>query len=275
MKFVKEIFWRLMEPIILGSLANMIINYVFDPDDPDFIFSEFLAAWILCIPITELNRLIDHRLERRFSWTRDFKHRFLYHLFYLTLSLAIILNLVGNIYVYLRGDSFYSLKETAIINAVTFALSLVLTASKWTVSFYKRWRTTEIDLHDSVKELDELKSVVNQHSKRIELQRGKSRFKIAAQDLRVAKSEFGIVRVSCAGDDTGIFSGTLSELAALLPEDLFFVVGRNVLIHKEMIKSVSSSTFGKVLLTTHENEELMVSRQKASSFRKWFNSGST
>ncbi len=264
-----------MEPIVLGSLANVVINYVFKPEDPDIIWMEFVMAWVFCLPITELNRLIDHKLEKRFSWTKDFKNRFLYHLFYLTLTLVIVLNVVGNIYLYLNGDGFYPFNEMVVINVVTFALSLVLTTLKWTVSFYKSWRTTEIDLQDSVKQLDELKSTISQETKRIELQKGKSKFIVVAQDIRVAKSSFGIIRVSTVEEGSGIFSGTLGELAALLPENLFFVVGRNVIIHRDMIKSVSSSTFGKVLLTTHENEELMVSRQKASSFRKWFNSGST
>ena len=266
---------RVLQPIILGSLANILVNYIFNPGDPDFILSEFVVAIGLCIPLTELNRYIDRRLEMHYSWTRSFRKRFLYHLGLLSLSALFMLNVVGNLYIWITaGNDFYSFNEMFVINLSLFVVLFLMTFFNWGASFYREWKRTETTLEHSQQEIEKLNSNLNEASETITFQLGKKQTNVAANEVLIAKSEHGIVR-AWTKESSLIYSGTLQHLQNLLPEHLFFPVARNVIVQKKMIKSISSSTYGKLDVEIRDSDDkITVSRQKASSFRKWYNSGS-
>lgn len=102
---------------------------------------------------------------------------------------------------------------------------------------------------------------------------------IEAQDLNQAVIKHGIVWVYSRSNGNGIYQGTLSDLQKLLPNHLFFSAGRNMIIHRDIIRSLSSSSFGKidVEIDTHGDklETITISRQKAAAFRKWYHTTST
>ena len=87
------------------------------------------------------------------------------------------------------------------------------------------------------------------------------------------------MRVWLQNGGSGIFGGTLAELLELLPEQFFFPAGRNMIIHRDIIQSVASSSYGKIAIEIDPCEghqaSLTISRQKASAFRKWYNGAST
>ena len=268
-------FRRIFQPLFLGSVANIIVNYVFDPESPDFFLSEFIVAILLSIPITEFNYHIDKRLERRFSWTRSFSKRFFYHLGLLTLSVLFVLNVIGNIYVWITHDGFYTLNEMIIINAVLFVVLLLITFFNWAISFYKGWKKTESHLEHSKIEIRKLSSHLNEEAQQINFEQGKKKVSIPAKEVLMAKSEHGIVRVWITEGNV-LYSGSLQNLLKKLPKHRFFLIARNVIVQKEMIKSITSSTYGKVIVEIKDtNEQITVSRQKAASFRKWYNSTSS
>ena len=269
---------RIIEPILLGSIANILINYIFDPSNPDFIWKEFLVAWCLAVPLTELNRYIDRVLERKLNWTENPVKRFFSHLFYLVLALLLSVDILGGIYTWLAYNSFYSWSELLLINMVTLTVAILLTTLRWTTDFHKRWKTAEHNFHDSSQKLNSLSSEINKASTLIEIQRGNTKHKVEPKNIQLAKSEFGIVRVHLKNDQNGLFQGSLNKLDSLLPEYLFFNAARNIIIHRDTIVSISSSSYGKILLKIKENilsdDTIIVSRPKAASFRKWHNSNS-
>ena len=274
MHLSQNTLWRIVQPVLLGTVANVLVNVIFDPAQPDLLWSEFLAAVLLAIPITELNRLIDIRLEKRYNWITSFVRRFVYHLVLLLLCTLLVLNVVGNLYILIRGDGFYAWHELITINMVAFAVSLVLTLFTWMAFYYKRWKLTERSLHQSKDQLDEIRSRMEQVSQPITLYKGKKQFKIRAEEVRQAKSQSGVVRVWLQTGGSGIFGGTLAELLDLLPDQFFFPAGRNMIIHRDTIQSVASSSYGKIAIEIdpyegHQNS-LTISRQKASAFRKWY-----
>ena len=183
------ILWRILQPVLLGTVANVLVNIIFDPTQPDFLWSEFLAAVLLAVPITELNRLIDLRLEKRYHWITSFARRFVYHLALLLLSTLLVLNVVGNLYIFIRGEGFYAWHELITINVVAFMVSLVLTLFTWMAFYYKRWKLTERSLHRSKDQLDEIRSRMEQASQPITLYKGKKQFKIRAEEVRQANWE--------------------------------------------------------------------------------------
>lgn len=277
MKFrVKINYWRILEPVLLGVVANILINYIFNPSDPDSNLDEFVVAILFSALITELNRFINGKLENKYSWTTAPDKRFMYNLFYLALSLFFILNVIGNIYMWLAHDSFYDWNEMLTINLITFLIALLLTIFKWTAHFYKRWRHTEQNLDVSNRKFNELSSKIDETDLLIDLQIGQKHLKTKSSDIKMGKSEFGITKVYKADDEFYIFQGTLSKLDSLLPDNMFFRATRDVILHRDTIVSISSASYGKVLLETNiiNIGDLTVSRPKASAFRKWYNSNS-
>lgn len=270
-----RIYWRILEPILLGSIANIAINFIFNPSRPDFILKEFLIAIVFSGVLTEINRFIDFRLEKKLSWANNLGKRFIYHLAFLTLSLIVVINVIGNVYTWLIGDGFYSFKELFIINVCVFVVALLLTFFKWSAYFYKNWINAEHSLTDSTKELNNLKSEFEKSSNQIELQKGNGLLQLNVEDINFVKSDLGIVWVYYSGSKA-VFNGSLLTLMELLPKHLFFHANRNMIIRQEMILSISSSTYGKIDLKLKDMVDdtslITISRLKAASFRKWRNS---
>ena len=273
---LKKYIWRILQPLLLGTISNIVINYFFSPANPDFLLDEFLFAILLAIPITELNRIIDAYLEKKYSWIKASKKRFLYHFFLLMATMIFILNIVG--FVYFRYKNI-NLDELITINIVTFITSIILTTLTWSSHFYKNWSLVEEHLYQTSEQLEELKLNIKQVSGLITLELGRKKFKIQASEIRMAKIELGIVRVWTQINKCGIFNESLTNLQKLLPENLFFMVNRNVIVHRDIIRSFSSASYGKISVEIDpigENDKVItISRQKASLFRKWYNSTST
>ncbi len=270
-------YWRILEPILLGSIANIVINFIFDPADPDFIFKEFFVAIVFAFVLTEINRLIDKRLDRKIDWTNNLGKRFLYQLIYLTTTLVVVLNIVGNIYIWLIGDDFYSMKELITINLCVFGVALFLTFFKWSMHFYKNWVNAERNLETTSEHLNQLKSEFDKTKAQIELQKGNSTLHIHIEDICFIKAELGIVWVYY-DMEKAVFQNSLASLMELLPKLAFFHATRNTIVRKDMILSISPSTYGKIDLVVknslENNYPITISRLKAASFRKWYNSSS-
>jgi hypothetical protein len=269
---------RVTAPVLLGSSANILINYLFDPVNPDFFLKEFVVAICLCVPITELSHYIDAKLESKVSWHRNPMRRFLLHFLYLLIALVFSLDVLGNIYMWVVYDGFYTFDELLLINVVTFVMAILLTVLKWTTDFYLRWRNAERKLEDTEQKLNESPQNITQSTAAIDLQKGSSQIRVLVKDIRLAKIEHGIVRVYLVNSEIGLFQGSIKNLALMLPQLFFFCVGRNAIIHREAIVRVTPASYGKILLRTtsdHRNEDVLtVSRTKAASFRKWYKSSS-
>ena len=270
---------RLLQPILLGTIANILINYIFDPANPDFIWDEFLVAIMLAIPLTEMNHFIDLKLEKKHDWLHSFKKRLSLHLLMLLGATILAINILGNIYIYLKGDSFYSLKETIIINVAAFIVTVFLTGMSWMTFYYKRWKEAELNLHQSNKRLSDLESDLKESETSIQLSKGSKKIVVPAKEIMSANITHGIVRVQTKMNGSAIYQGSLAELNKQLPNSLFFLANRSTIIHRDAILAFTSSSYGKIAIelknTTDFLKDITVSRQKAAAFRKWFNTTST
>ncbi len=271
-------YWRFLEPILLGSIANIVINFIFDPTNPDFILKEFFVAIVFSAILTEINRLIDIKLDKKISWTQNLGKRFIYQLLYLTLTLLVLLNIIGNIYILVIGDDFYSIWEYVVINLCVFGVALLFTFLKWSMHFYKNWIQAERNLENTHEHLNELKSEFNKTNTQIELQKGNSLLRVKAENVELVQAELGIIWVYF-DVEKAVFPNTLANLVALLPKHLFFHATRNTIVRRDSIVSTSPSTYGKINLivqsTLEGNTSITISRLKAASFRKWYNSSSS
>lgn len=272
-------FKRIIEPVFLGSVSNLVINFILNPKSGRFHLDEFFVACILSIPITELNRYIDNQLGKRINWIVSPKKRFSTHLILITSSLLIFLNIGGNTYLWITGQGFFSWQENAIINIVTVCMAIMLTFISWAIHFYSCWIGAETVATESARLIKDLRQQFMQTGGTIEIQKGTSKIKVEIKNIRIAKIELGIVRIYSDVGMVGFFPGTLSQLNTLLPTHLFFQVTRDAIIHREIIKSIASASFGKIEVMVSEKKNdpsfYTVSRPKAAAFRKWYNSIST
>ncbi len=269
-------FWRFLEPLFLGCIANILINFIFKPNNPDFILQEFVTAIAFSILVTEINRFIDGKLEHRIPWTRQLGKRFVYQLSFLTLTLLVILNGVGNLYIWLIGDDFYSIKELVIINLSVFLVALLLTLIKWAVHFYKNWKNAEHELDSSKETLNKIKVELDKSDTYVELQRGNENLRVSIADVIHAETQNGVVWVYYQVT-RAVYPGTLDSLTSHLPKHQFFLASRNAVVNKDSIVSISPSTYGKIdigLMSPLEEHQITVSRLKAAQFRKWYHSSS-
>lgn len=276
--YLPILYRRVVEPIFLGIIANLVINAIFYTHTYDLKLSEFIVAIGLFVPITEMNRYINWRLEGKISWKSYPIKRFVIHFLLIVVSLIIALNLFGHLYLYITQQSFFSWKELLIINLVTLFLAVLLTFIKWAVQFYNQWVSAESHVSASVRMIDELKRQLVQPAGYIEVEKGNSQINIEIPSIRLARVIFGIVRVYSDEGICGTFPHSLTQLTDLLPDQLFFQVSRDAILHKCVIKSITSAAYGKILVTLHaphDNEHTFtVSRTKAAAFRKWYNSSS-
>ncbi len=266
---------RTLQPILLGTITNILVNYIFDPTNPDFLWDEFLAAIILVIPLTEMNYFIDLRLEKKYDWIDSFKERLGLHLLFLLGASILTLNILGNIYVYLKGDDFYSWREYIIINFVAFTLTVFLTGLSWMAFYFKRWKEAELNLQLSNKSLSDMQKKLKVSTPTIQLLKGSKKIMIPANEIIAANIIQGVVRVQTRLNGSALHQGSLVEFKKLLPNSLFFMASRNSIVHRDSILAFKSSSFGKIeielknIADPHKN--ITVSRQRASNFRKWFN----
>lgn len=275
MKWMFKINSRITEPILLGSVANLIINIIFNPNNPGVWWSktEFVVAILFCLPITETNRYVEKKMEKKYKNAHPFK-LFIIQLTILSLVMLLVLNVVGRIYHWAFHDDFYSLGELFIINLIVFFVGFILVFFRWAIKFYKKWQNTEEDLVESKTVLNEMSSDLKRKDETIILRRSNEDCNVKISEIKTAYIEFGIVKVLLSKDEFYVFDGSLTALFDDLPKNLFFLVTRNIILHRDSITSISSSSYGKVLLKTslpiQELVEITVSRPKASSFRKWY-----
>jgi hypothetical protein len=70
-------------------------------------------------------------------------------------------------------------------------------------------------------------------------------------------------------DEEYILDMTLKEIEVLLNEQGYFKINRTQIIHKEIIKSFSSGTFGKIEVNLKSGKITKVSKDRAKEFRQW------
>lgn len=270
-------FKRVLEPILFGCVSNLLITYIFSKGPVEFILEEFFVACLLAIPIVEVNKFIDRKLDKKLSWTVNAKNRFVTHLVLISISLVLLLNIIGSSYMWLSGKGFFTLREYIIINLVTLSLAFLLTSIRWGVFFYANWVEAESRVSTHQRIADDLRTQITLSDNLLEVQRGATKIQLKVTDIRLAKIEFGTVRIYSSPGEVAVFSGSLAELNMQLPEPLFFQVSRDAILHREAIERVTPSTYGKVQVHTKvaaESDMFIVSRLKASSFRRWYNGNS-
>lgn len=94
---------------------------------------------------------------------------------------------------------------------------------------------------------------------------------LLTEDILFFQTEFGINKAFLTNDKAEIISQTLEELEKQLDPKLFFRANRQFIININSVKNVFNHFNGKLKLELkkHPEVEILISREKASSFKSW------
>jgi len=239
--------------LITYNFKNLSIDYIY------FYLVDLLSTYI----ILKFYALGIHYLNKKVPLEQDFIKRVTYQLTLHTLSVIIFYILVNELldYIFFNGerlslsfnfytqDTFVALVFIYFLHAIYFALFLL---------FNK----------------DNVESLNLKLDAKIKVVHG-SKFKILSlYNIIYVYSEFGITYVVDNDFEKYTSSLTLKKFESMLDES-FFRANRKIIISRKIIDSYNSSTNGKVEIIIKENtnlefsEPIIISRDKASSFRSW------
>jgi two-component system, LytTR family, response regulator LytT len=110
------------------------------------------------------------------------------------------------------------------------------------------------------------------YKERILITQGDKLIPINISQILMFRAEDKSVFINTISAKSILIKETLEELSKSLNPDVFFRVNRSYLINRSAIINASLHFNGKLKLTIkdHENEEVMVSRDKANEFKEWY-----
>ena len=254
-KLIKVVQWRWVSILILGVTANFVINWIFDFRHPieTFQWNEYLVAIGLSAMLLESIRFANRRISQSFS-IKKFRIPII-----LLIDLAIVILLVdgmGTIYMMLLYGDTYSSQEYGVINMVTLILVAIISL---------------IDqlLQKEVKNDNQTVLIPTSYA-------GSKKW-IKPEDIEFCYLDQSLSYIVC-DKDRFISEHSLSELSDLLPER-YFRLNRQFILNPSMIDRTRSAAFGKVEVFTVQHpflpKKLVVSRKRASGFRRWLKHYST
>jgi hypothetical protein len=108
----------------------------------------------------------------------------------------------------------------------------------------------------------------------ISVREGNKKIKIELNDIRGFYVEDGITFLLEKGGKTYIMDFSLEKLEQNLPPSLFFRINRKFILHRSSVTGFKKIENNKILVLTPPEtnlpKEILMSRLKASEFKKWF-----
>lgn len=119
---------------------------------------------------------------------------------------------------------------------------------------------------NSITQLNEVKDF----KKRFIVKKGTEHIAIKAEDISCFYTEFKITFIRDYQNYKYITDNNLSELMPELNPEIFFRANRQYIVNRNFIEKFKTDS-GKIVLTINPaKEEVVVSKENASDFRKWF-----
>jgi len=118
--------------------------------------------------------------------------------------------------------------------------------------------------------LNKIPKLDNEHCSRLLVKIGRSYISISCEDIEYIYIEYKIVNLVTLVGKSYTLDRTMDELESLLDSSVFFRVNRQVIISIKGIRKVESDDGRlKVKLISLPQKSIVVSRDKATSFKSW------
>lgn len=264
----KDFGWRWISVVLLGICSNTLINAIFDYKyqrplvslSVEEYVNAIIASWVLLVG----TRWISSKLDSKIPWDKGVIKRLGIQL---PLQLAYIIATLNALLIsitYFIYGGFYAFDELMIINISVVSLTFFFAIIDTGIYFFKRWKNGAD--HSSN----------NPHSmpyKPVQMSLGKSKYLVQQEQIRCAISDSGLVMIITEDQRRLPYPESLEALMKRLAPQQFFRANRQTVLSHSVVQSIKSLDYGKIevalLPSKGQPESVVISRTKASEFRKW------
>lgn len=267
---------RLILVPILGILYRHIgepttlINLLRDPIYYVDLLVSILGIWISW----ELTKWIIQRLDLRYSWISDFFQRLVIQalvvygiiIFYTLLITFIYNDILMRAYRHELYDISFSFVIDVPVSLLIITIMQLCYYALYLQAYYQK-ELQSITISTTEKESPAISR------KNVLVYFGKSLLPIALEDIAYFHKVGEVTLVRTFENQDYRIDQTLEQLQSAVPIGIFYRLNRQMIVNMEAVKEVKNDTSGKlfvILLPTY-NEDVTVSRKKASEFKNWLN----
>lgn len=258
--------WKWSSVVLLGICLNFVINLFLDfkyqRPPVSFSLEEYVNAIIGASFLLGGSRVISRLLDKKLPWSTGVRRRLFIQsacqLLYIFLALNILL--IGVTYMLYNGE--FTSPDLLLINICTVTSVFFFASADTAIALYRHSKSQRIT---SV-------SVISSETT-IAVTLGVTTHLIKPVDVCCAYHQAGVVVIRTNQGRNFVYDQSLSELMNLLPSRDFFRANRQYIIHRGIIQNHKSADYGKIEVVIHHSTDeartLVISRTKASAFRKW------
>lgn len=265
---------RLIAVPILGMLYRHIgepsplIGLLRDPVYYLDLLVSMLAIWL----IWELTKIIIRQLDRRYSWNQDFFQRLILQsllvygttIFYTLLVTFIYNDIIMRAYRHELYDISFSFVIDVPVSLLIITIMQLLYYALYLHEFHQQELTEGVKVQTPP---------AASTRKNVLAYFGKSLLPVALEEIAYFHKVGEVTLVRTLENQDYRIDQTLEQLQTSVPSDSFYRLNRQMIVNLESVKEVKNDPSGKLIVNLQPsyNEEVTVSRKKASEFKNWLN----
>ncbi|MEQ9403938.1 MAG: LytTR family DNA-binding domain-containing protein [Cyclobacteriaceae bacterium] len=262
-----------MSVLLLGFSSNLLINIILDYKYQRSLvslsFEETLNAIIASLILLEGMRWMTRILDRKISWAEGVWKRLGIQLGLHLVFIVVVLNVLLISITFLIYGGFYELGDLLVINISVVSLTFFFTVIDTGIYFFDNWRMASKGSELGAEEAN----------KPVHLTVGKSRYLLEQEKINYAMSKSGLVIIATNEQRKLPYSHSLDTLMMKLSDSRFFRANRQIVLNHSFVNRITPLDYGKILVELRCEEvecpEVIISRTRAASFRKWLKSHTT
>jgi|GEM_PF-1254383 len=228
----------------------------------DWFWKEFIAGTMVAGIIWLSVRFISVRLDKKAEWKKRFNRRLLLQVFFgWAIPSAILFFLCWMMFEWIIGQPMFD----TLFPYYEFPFSMLVIAG--INGYYLIYKLLESETVETITE--EIQPGITQIT--LFAYKGADRFPLHHGMINIVVKNTAYLDVYTSDGKRLNMTGTLDSLEKLLPDDTFFRVNRQVIMHIKSIQSFRSIEHGKIEINCGlaSIESPIVSQKKAADFRKW------
>ncbi len=227
------------------------------------------SVWI----IWELAKWIVRWLDRRYSWISEFFQRLVVQVvavYGMTILFTLLLTFIYNdIIMRDHRHELYDISFSFVIDVPVSILMLTIIQLLYYSLYLQEYYTQQ----SSAVPAPQSMPLAPAARKNVLVYFGKSLLPVALEEIAYFHKAGEVTLVRTLENQDYRIDQTLEQLMSTLPAKLFYRLNRQMIVNLEAVKEVKGDASGKlfVALEPAYNEEVTVSRKKASAFKQWLN----
>lgn len=245
--------WVIPSVVVLLSIIFVALGYLEHDGDYSISIDAFAVNFLYTLFTALLMRGLVHFLDNLYPWQRSTYIRFGLQM---AITLIVYLIIQSFIIFFLNTDNLNGPNKLETIFAVFFVgIVTVISINSLYLLLYLR--------HQKIKEESKNQNFIIGRL-------GSKRVSILRTDIRIIIIENTLVKAFDQFDRMLLLQESLSDLEQELDKALFFRANRQSIITREAIKEISyNDNKSCTLKLFHVEHDIIVSRHKAPSFKKW------